>query len=275
MHERYSMLRLGLRRARMIIRTGCPGRRRPSRLSISAQMRTWPVIGSTSGLTNEILPSKVAACRLARSSVSRTGCTEQLGVGTAAGRKPSALSRSTFTIRTAFGPLRPIRPAGRRSARSCRRTGATIRRRPTLDLGGVEFVFLADFISSTAICRLWSACSASSRVFSTLSRSTSSSDCDTLLAKRSIDSVDRCELRDRHLGRFLGEADLHVVRRLRVGDVVFELGVPFCHARDLIVDLREQFAFLHASPSRTATFVSTPASCAGTSASSISRNTTD
>ena len=77
------------------------------------------------------------------------------------------------------------------------------------------------------------------------------------------------------LGRLVGVADLHVVRGLLVGDVVLQLGGQLGHPRDLVVDLSQHRSFLHASPSRTATLVSTPASCAGTSASANSRSTTD
>ena len=46
-------------------------------------------------------------------------------------------------------------------------------------------------------------------------------------------------------GRLAGEADLHVVGRLLVGDVVLQLGGQLGHLRDLIVDLGEQRALLH------------------------------
>ena len=46
--------------------------------------------------------------------------------------------------------------------------------------------------------------------------------------------------------RLLGEADSHVVRRLCAGDVVLRLGRIGRQPRNLVVDLRQQLALLHA-----------------------------
>ena len=165
-----------------------------------------------------------------------------------------------LTIRSAFWPGSTHSPRRTKTCTIVPSNGATICRRDALDLRRRRARFPASSFRAWRFAVLCSACSASSRVFSTVSRSTSSCDCDTLLAKRAIDSVRPLQLGLGDFGGLAGEADLHVVRGLLVGDVVLQLGGPLGHPRDLVVDLRQQRALLHRVwPSRTATAVSTPA----------------
>ena len=72
---------MGRRYLPITIRTGWPGRRRPSRLSISAQTRTWPVIGSTSGLTNDDLAVERGGMLARQIEREPHGRAEQFGIG--------------------------------------------------------------------------------------------------------------------------------------------------------------------------------------------------